>query len=382
MGEIKTNDMQEVKNSEVENYQNITPETDMKVQDARNNWDSFFKDDHDNQKEKSLEDGKEDRTTEKIKEENEQQNAGESAGESVEHQETGDKLKDDGEPGFTKEEIGLLKLLSSGELDGYVGDFLFTTGGSTVWTEIKNGIPVRYKQGPGGKFFNGKENERYEGVKHTLAEYKTDIQKLEFLQKYGWLIENDDVKNYSSRFKGEIKTNDMQEIKNPSLESFRNILPETGIKIADARNYWVKEFNSLSGYGGKYNSLEERLKHTPSETNENCEYVGLRGNSFLKPSEKTEKGRAMIELLKEYGIEGITYKNGEPIFSKCAEATIAIDQMTEHREDYFENGNKERGNFSQADIKCAELWNKQKKDGCADWTEEKVYDYRKQNSIR
>ena len=180
---------------------------------------------------------------------------------------------------------------------------------------------------------------------------------------------------------GEIKTNDMQEIKNPSLESFRNILPETGIKIADARNYWVKEFNSLSGYGGKYNSLEERLKHTPSETNENCEYVGLRGNSFLKPSEKTEKGRAMIELLKEYGIEGITYKNGEPIFSKCAEATIAIDQMTEHREDYFENGNKERGNFSQADIKCAELWNKQKKDGCADWTEEKVYDYRKQNKL-
>ncbi len=205
MGEIKTNDLQEVKNSAVENYQNITPETDMKVQDARNTWDSIFKDDHDDQKEKSSEDGKEDRTTEKTKEENEQQNAGESAGESVENQETGDKLKDDGEPGFTKEEIGLLKLLSSGELDGYVGDFLFTTGGSTVWTEIKNGIPVRYKQGPGGKFFNGKENERYEGVKHTLAEYKTDIQKLEFLQKYGWLIENDDVKNYSSRFKPEYK---------------------------------------------------------------------------------------------------------------------------------------------------------------------------------
>lgn len=180
---------------------------------------------------------------------------------------------------------------------------------------------------------------------------------------------------------GEIKTNDVHEMKRSSLESFRNILPETGIKIEDVRNYWVKEFNSLSGYGGKYNTLEERLKHTPSENNENCDYAGLRGNSFLKPSEKTEKGRAMIELLKEYGIEGIAYKNGEPIFEKCAEATVKINRMTEHREDYFKDGIKELGNFSQADIKCAELWNKQKKDGRTDWTEEKVYDYRKENKL-
>jgi len=52
-------------------------------------------------------------------------------------------------------------------MDGRVGNDLHTQGGSTIWTEIKEGNPVRYKQGPGGKFFNGKENERYEGVRHV-----------------------------------------------------------------------------------------------------------------------------------------------------------------------------------------------------------------------
>ena len=62
---------------------------------------------------------------------------------------------------MTSEERELLKRMDAGELDGMVGDMFQTDGGSTVWTIIKNGIPVRFKQGPGGKFFNGKENERY-----------------------------------------------------------------------------------------------------------------------------------------------------------------------------------------------------------------------------
>ena len=181
---------------------------------------------------------------------------------------------------------------------------------------------------------------------------------------------------------GEIKANDLQEVKRPSVEGFRSIVPETGAKIKDVQEYWIKELNSLSGFGGDYSSLEDRIKHTPSEVNENYEYSGLRGNSFLRPSENTEKGRAMIELLNEYGVEGIMYKNGEPLFSKCAEAIVTIDNMTENRKDFRNNdGEIQKGNFSQADIKCAELWNKQKKDGRTDWTDEKVYDYRKANGL-
>lgn len=102
---------------------------------------------------------------------------------------------------MTNEEKKLLTKLASGVLDGCVGDDLTTTGGSTIWKTIKNGIPAMYKQGPGGKIFNGKENERYEGVMHTLQEWITDEQKLEFLQKFGWLMKDKAVQVYSAKFK-------------------------------------------------------------------------------------------------------------------------------------------------------------------------------------
>ena len=100
-----------------------------------------------------------------------------------------------------EQERKLLKRMDAGELDGMVGDMFQTDGGSTVWTIIKNGIPVRFKQGPGGKFFNGKENERYEGVLHTLAKWMTDEERLDFLRKFGWLIHDAAVNAYSAKFK-------------------------------------------------------------------------------------------------------------------------------------------------------------------------------------
>lgn len=80
---------------------------------------------------------------------------------------------------MTKEEKNLLKKLASGVLDGFVGNDLTTSGGSTIWKTIKNGVPVMFKQGPTKRFFNGKENERIEGVLHTLQEWITDEDKLE-----------------------------------------------------------------------------------------------------------------------------------------------------------------------------------------------------------
>ena len=104
-------------------------------------------------------------------------------------------------PRKNKEEKGLLAKLLSGALDGQVGDDLTTSGGSTVWTSIKDGNPVRYKQGPTKKFFNGKENERIPGVLHVLEKWETDDEKLSFLQRFGWLMDDEDARNYSSKFK-------------------------------------------------------------------------------------------------------------------------------------------------------------------------------------
>ena len=103
--------------------------------------------------------------------------------------------------GRTKEEKNLLAMLCSGILDGIVGDDLTTDGGSIVRTVIKDGVPTRYKQGPGGKFFDNKENIRFDGVRHTLQEWITDEEKLEFLRKLGWLMKNEAVRAYSAKFK-------------------------------------------------------------------------------------------------------------------------------------------------------------------------------------
>ena len=101
---------------------------------------------------------------------------------------------------MTNEEKGLLGKLASGALDGVVGNDI-TAGKSIVWKSIKNGIPTMFKQGPSKRFFNGKENERIEGTLHTLQEWITDEEKLEFLRKFGWLMKDTAVKAYSAKFK-------------------------------------------------------------------------------------------------------------------------------------------------------------------------------------
>lgn len=101
----------------------------------------------------------------------------------------------------TNEEKKIIAKVLSGVLDGQVGDDFFTDGGSTVWTMITNGRITRYKQGPGKKFFNGKENEFIEGTKHVLQEWITEDEILTFVQKFGFLIDDLDIKAYSARFK-------------------------------------------------------------------------------------------------------------------------------------------------------------------------------------
>ena len=104
--------------------------------------------------------------------------------------------------GRTTEEKELFAKFLAGKFDGLVGDDFFTDGGSRIWMAIKNGKICRYKKGPGSKFFNGKENERIEGVLHILQEWITEEQVLAFFQKFGWLMnEHPDVQAYSAKFK-------------------------------------------------------------------------------------------------------------------------------------------------------------------------------------
>lgn len=66
---------------------------------------------------------------------------------------------------------------------------------------IKDGVPKRIKQGPGRRFFNGKESEHIAGVEHVLDSWETPSEKIEFLRKFGWVMIDVDVRTYSARFK-------------------------------------------------------------------------------------------------------------------------------------------------------------------------------------
>ena len=181
----------------------------------------------------------------------------------------------------------------------------------------------------------------------------------------------------------EIKSFDQNEIRTPEVENYQKIGQDAGVTLAEAKKFWDQEFSNVEKvepqepeFGGRYKSYEARLDKTPVN-GERGSFDGERGESIFRPSDETEAGARALAKLEECGLEGIEYKNAEPDFSKCALATVKIDDMTPNRWDYIDDdGNMQYGNFSQADMKCAELFNTQKKDGREDWTASDVQELR------
>lgn len=180
----------------------------------------------------------------------------------------------------------------------------------------------------------------------------------------------------------EIKTPEINEIKKPKLEAFIEIKPESGMTADKAREFWDNKFDNLENtvklddaestaeFGPKYNDMEHMQKHIPPENSDKGHWEGEWGNSEFIPNDDTEAGLKAKEKLAEFGEKGVTYINCEPDFSKCAEATVEIDNMTENR----------AHNFMNADIKLAEKWNAEGKDGKSDWDRASVAEWRDKNN--
>lgn len=186
---------------------------------------------------------------------------------------------------------------------------------------------------------------------------------------------------------GEIISNEAREVKNPSLENFKSIKPEGKMTTTEVNDYWKSEFQNVAENTQKspeatgvedlrtdkfYTSFEDRVRNTNLDESEGGlrgKWDGERGNSTFKPSYNYMK-----ETLKEYGVEGIDFVNGEADFSRVADATVKIDNMTSER---YGRGN----NFDQANTKLAEKFNEIQKDGRTDWSAEKVEDYRISNKM-
>jgi len=96
----------------------------------------------------------------------------------------------------------VLEKLNKGLLDGTVGNNFVTGDYAKVTFRkiIKNGIPQILRLGADSKFFDNKENIRVPG-KESVQLFETLAEKLIFIQKYGWLINDPDIKAYSALFK-------------------------------------------------------------------------------------------------------------------------------------------------------------------------------------
>lgn len=169
------------------------------------------------------------------------------------------------------------------------------------------------------------------------------------------------------------------DITNHDIDSFKDITPAGGMSVPAARAFIKTLFDNLLERNNEYYvPSEERVKYTPKYID--GEWVAERGNSKFIPSSETERGLAAKEKLAEHGLDGIDYVNNEPDFSKCSKATVTIDNMTENRQNYRDNeGAMQQGNFSQANMKCAEQFNAEQKDGKPDWTARDVEEWRQEN---
>lgn len=174
------------------------------------------------------------------------------------------------------------------------------------------------------------------------------------------------------------------EVKPPERRDFTEIKPKGDLSLSDARSYFDNLFKEMSdkakaleGSDAKTSEISENKPRTP-ETH--GEWDGERGNSMWLPERDyvpPEKSRnpdkpysnpdhlPMGEILDKYGIEGIQFKDGYPVFDPVAKATTEIGD--------FETGGQEakNHNFESADKALAE------QKGC---TPEEVKTWRQDNN--
>lgn len=119
-------------------------------------------------------------------------------------------------------------------------------------------------------------------------------------------------------------------------------------------------------------TYKERYNRTPINGLRG-QWSGERGESEYK-STNPEANAA----LSEFGLSGIKYKNSIPDFRPVSAAIVKIEGMSADRSSRTdENGNHFEGNYEKANIKCAEQWNKDRRDGKDDWTPSDVEKWRK-----
>lgn len=104
---------------------------------------------------------------------------------------------------YTKTEQHLLERLDAGEFDCPLIYYFESDYGNTFTWSIENGIPIEYKTSRSARVFNGRENETIDKKPNIYRKCLTDDSKLEFFQRYGRDMHDDEAIDYcwANRYK-------------------------------------------------------------------------------------------------------------------------------------------------------------------------------------
>lgn len=154
-----------------------------------------------------------------------------------------------------------------------------------------------------------------------------------------------------------------------NMTSFKDVSETANTKFADSPLGKLSEAKALENPMREYDNplgiVNENVKNCPIEGNSG-HWDGERGNSKWHPDPDYIPGKANPdqntwgEILEEYDIDGINFKDGEPEFGEISKGTIEVFPFSDSRTD----------NFDKADIELAE------QKGCSP---EDVAQWRKEN---
>ncbi len=136
------------------------------------------------------------------------------------------------------------------------------------------------------------------------------------------------------------------------LTSLKEVTDISVTRFADSPLGKLTEGNSFSKPLGEYDKplgiVCENYKNCPIEGN-NGHWDGERGDSKwipdrdYIPGKSNPNGKTWDEILDKHGIDGISYKGGEPDFREISKGTVEIEPFSDDRSD----------NFDKADIELA-----------------------------
>ena len=140
----------------------------------------------------------------------------------------------------------------------------------------------------------------------------------------------------------EIKNNDVQEIKNPSVEGFNQIVPEKGTTVQDARDYWDNTYRNCEGQESAISAekdISSKESDLKKEQKDEVRYIHTI-NEQLEGEQHSETG-------VEFKRKGIDLPNGEkiegvfPEFDSLFNAKIPEELFLKRDKAQFKECNKQ-----------------------------------------